>query len=68
MKYNYQLIFSLFVYNNARLITAFLNICPFSYDFQDMSRIFDNYEIKNEKEVKYRCNNRRCFLKLSITN
>ena len=62
-----SLIISLFVYNNARLITAFLNICPFSYDFQDMSRIFDNYEIKNEKEVKYRCNNRRCFLNNEFT-
>ena len=58
------------IYNNARLLSPFFYLCPFSYDIHEISNIFDNYQIDNKKEIKKRCNNRRCFFnnELKINN
>ena len=64
------LIITFIIYNNARLLSPFFYLCPFSYDIHEISNIFENYQIDNKKEIKKRCNNRRCFFnnELKINN
>ena len=55
------LIIFILILENFLSLPPSLDLCPLSYDIHDISNIFDNYQIRNKKEIKKRCNNRRCF-------
>ena len=56
------IIISINTWNNARLLTTFFHYCPFNFNYKDIYRIFNNFEINKEKEIKKQCKYRRCFL------
>ena len=55
------LIISINAWNNAKIISAFYYDCPFNFKINDLSKIFENYQINKNKEINNKCNYKRCF-------
>jgi hypothetical protein len=48
--------------NNCTSLSSFFYYCPYNFQNDDIPKIFDDFEMNNGKEIKKRCNYRRCFV------
>ena len=56
-----SIILSVCLSENQKELSLYIYICPFNYQINDIDKIFDNYTLKNEKMIKEKCKNVRCF-------
>ena len=47
---------------NERELSILYYTCPFSYDINDIDKIFQYYDSENVVKIKENCINRRCFI------
>jgi hypothetical protein len=59
---------SLVICHNCISLSSFFYYCPYNFENNDIPKIFDNFEMKDNKEIKKRCNYRRCFINNEYLN